>query len=133
MIYKCSNCGNFIEANYGHHKCSGCGERNYWTGSFKQEEYIEWLKNQGKKGEKKLLSIAVDEFAKEMKNRLHQKIEEGYEGWEDIDLADDIYYDLAFDCLDLKEGIFQGLFEKEDRKKLVDIANRSMILARFCK
>ncbi|WP_163538285.1 hypothetical protein [Gracilibacillus sp. YIM 98692] len=40
--YKCSGCGNF--AKFLQRTCPNCGKQNYYTGSFKQEDLENWLK-----------------------------------------------------------------------------------------
>ena len=80
--------------------------------------------------EKKKLDKVVDEFSHEMKMRLFKKVDEGYKGWDDNKYQHKILEDLKSN-IHLVELIIDRQ-PTASKKKLIDIANRAMMLARFC-
>ncbi len=80
------------------------------------------VKDAAKESESALLCDAVDEFAKEMKARLLEKLLVGYSGWNDPKKvsSDNLRTDIVDDALDMELN--------DDSEKTVDIANRCMML-----
>lgn len=76
------------------------------------------------KMEKAKLNSAVDIFVEEMKARLMQKVDEGYNGWDGKNNIQKITNDLYFDVY----SVHVVKFEVVDKKTFIDIANRAMML-----
>jgi len=64
------------------------------------------------------------EFSKLVEERLREKSEDGYSGWDDIEISQDICADMTDDCLLVERG-------RSDQKTCVDIAARAMMMYRF--
>lgn len=80
--------------------------------------------------EEQKLAKAVDEFSIDMKFRLLEKLQEGYNGWDNIHLRKKIVQDLKDDVdFVYKKTMLLGGADKE---YYIDIANRAMMLAGFC-
>jgi len=70
--------------------------------------------------EKAALDHALDEFANDMRSRLHEMVDKGKGGWDDPQWAQQIADDMSMDA-------WQA-FAHGDRHHLHDIANRAMML-----
>ena len=78
-----------------------------------------------KEKEKMKLNFETDCFATKMKLRLFEKVNEGYTGWNDESIMDDIAYDMELDARAVDELVSIG--EMPNKKVLIDIACRAMI------
>lgn len=65
------------------------------------------------------LKIVATEFNVVMKRKLYEKYEAGYQGWDDKDINQDIWFDMA-------RKLFQLSFK--DYEQAVDVANYAMML-----
>jgi hypothetical protein len=72
--------------------------------------------------EKNDICRAVKEFSAAMLDRMLEKYYEGFRGWDNKENEEKICSDMAGDVLSITEGM-----------KLVDIANRAMMLWKFNK
>jgi len=77
--------------------------------------------------EKQKLDSAVDEFAKEMKARLHEKVDEGFRGWDSLELDE---HSVPFNMLYKAESIFNKLSRKQilPNKTMFDLSNYAMMI-----
>lgn len=70
------------------------------------------------------LNDAVDKFAAEMKEKLAQKAEEGWTGWDNEGESVKVRMDIGLRCVDASQRLFKG-----DASQAVDAANLAMMLA----
>ena len=80
--------------------------------------------------EKRKLNQAVIDFSHKMKMRLFQKVEEGYNGWDDKEYRNIIIRDLLTEIHDIE--LMESNGQKCNKKRFVDIANRAMMLFKMC-
>jgi len=73
------------------------------------------------------LDKAVDEFAGEMKKRLHQKAHEGYRGWDGAYSSHALIREVDAAATVLLTGSFAETYSPP-KKTCVDTANRLMFL-----
>ena len=78
--------------------------------------------------EKLKLKKAVNNFSEKMENRLLEKADEGYSGWDEKtkDMKEFFEYGIIQDLRDIL------INNNETKENYIDIANRAMFLARFC-
>ena len=97
--------------------------------SLPQPTVMRRSKNKDMKTEQEKLEEAVDSFAFEMKERLIEKMKQGYTGWDktnvhpsDEYLADSIVEDANYLRRQIQEGLTPSTFN------MADIANRLMMV-----
>ena len=72
------------------------------------------------------LHAVVDAFASDMKTRFTQKVEAGYTGWDGSYRSDVLCGEIASDAAYIGLCIVHDV--NTQKKRIIDIANRAMIL-----